>query len=384
MGNHPIKPVRKMRLEELWLNVTERCNLRCIHCHYDPMCVANYEDVSLGVWQKAVNEFIHLGGKRIVISGGEPLLYPHFLEHLRYLCSFNELESMVVVTNGTLWNEEIAKSITDPRVTVQVSFEGATEGTNDMIRGEGVFKKAVECVKLLVKNNVRTVMRMTLMKTNIHEIKDFYILGSELGAIPATAFLQVKGRAAKSSLRLSLTPEEEIYTTKKAAEAIEETSKKYEWQTKFKMPIMEGGDVPNAFDDKNIIKDDAVSHCRDLCGAASEVLSISGYGDVYPCAGFHIPEFKAGNIKNQNLEQIWSRSPILREFRGQSVLDVPECRNCEIRFICGGGCRVDKYFTSGCMDVPSPRCSVYKEGYMLSFQKMAAKTEELLKSNKKI
>src|SRR3989339_127017 len=63
----------KKNLPKLDFNVTNRCNFRCIHC-----CFRSgerlLEEFSLEKIKEVLNDFISLGGKRIDITGGEPLL----------------------------------------------------------------------------------------------------------------------------------------------------------------------------------------------------------------------------------------------------------------------------------------------------------------------
>lgn len=76
-----------MNLEKLKIEITDQCPLQCKHCSTN--AGPEYNDVlSLETIEQIINEFYELGGKKITISGGEPLLHPQLeqiLKHSKHL-----------------------------------------------------------------------------------------------------------------------------------------------------------------------------------------------------------------------------------------------------------------------------------------------------------
>ena len=68
-------------LEFLWLELTGRCNLECLHCYADsgPQRPA-YESMQLEDWKGVLREASELGCKSVQFIGGEPALYPNLCE----------------------------------------------------------------------------------------------------------------------------------------------------------------------------------------------------------------------------------------------------------------------------------------------------------------
>ncbi len=85
----------------------------------------------------------------------------------------------------------------------------------------------------------------------------------------------------------------------------------------------------------------ALSPKRFRCGAAQSVISIDPFGNVYPCQCLHYPEFEMGNLLHQELSTLKyivdGTSPI------PSVDEFAQCQHCDVKYICGGGCKATGY-----------------------------------------
>ncbi len=53
---------------------------------------------------------------------------------------------------------------------IQVSLDGASEETNDFIRGKGSYNKALDSLRLLHENGINTRLMFTVHKKNIQEV----------------------------------------------------------------------------------------------------------------------------------------------------------------------------------------------------------------------
>ena len=69
-------------------------------------------------------------------------------------------------------------------------------------------------------------------------------------------------------------------------------------------------------------------------------------GDLYSCDHFVEPRFKLGNIHETHMAELMA-SPAQRKF-GQDKLDTltGQCRSCEVRALCNGGCPKDRFAQS--------------------------------------
>jgi len=125
-GTGPLPSLRYLELQLL-----RRCNLACRHCYLGP---PRPEEIALEDALAIVREFEEMGGVRLLISGGEPLLYPRLREFIEQTDKLKVRR--VLLTNGTLIT---AKNAPWLRVEeIQFSLDGWQRG-HDMLRGSGAF-----------------------------------------------------------------------------------------------------------------------------------------------------------------------------------------------------------------------------------------------------
>jgi len=341
---------KKIQLQSIWINVTNRCNLQCIHCHSSSGLPLENELTTEEIFQ-VISEAAALGVKKMIISGGEPLLRQDILEILEY--TSEHIETVILLTNGTVITKAIAEKLRELDVSVQVSLDGALQKTQDFIRGKGSWEKTLRGLKNLTAAGAIVIISMTLMKKNMDEITEMADLARQLGVyVLHFPILQLKGRAKENEPVVSFENEELVASFKKILE------------------ISKTGDISITME-KNFREKIEKMQKIDFCEAGCIVASISADGKVYPCAALHEDEFCAGNIREQQLKDIWEESEVLNRFKSFSVLDIPECRTCDIKFICGGGCHARKYFAYGQLHVPTPTCMMQKKIYWdLLFEKM--------------
>lgn len=82
------------------IDLTYRCNSPCRYCRWGSPLTKGRHNLPLESVLLAASTLRELGTSRVVLSGGEPLLYPHLDDVLRYYAG--HVESRVVITNGLL------------------------------------------------------------------------------------------------------------------------------------------------------------------------------------------------------------------------------------------------------------------------------------------
>ena len=130
-------PIPSLRYLELQL--TARCNLSCRHCYLGkPKNIElNFDSI-----RKNLKEFEDIQGLRLIISGGEPMLYSNFWEFNNILPDYNFRK--VLLTNGWFLGKEEAIKLNVNEV--QVSLDGLEDG-HDILRGKGSFKRAINAME---------------------------------------------------------------------------------------------------------------------------------------------------------------------------------------------------------------------------------------------
>ncbi len=148
--------VELSHLDHLWFQVSGTlCNLTCHHCFIS--CSPKNDTfgyLTLEQVKQRLEESVAFGVKEYYFTGGEPFLnremVPILVETLRF-------GPATVLTNGTVlkdaWLTELREAERASRhaLLFRVSLDGFSPETNDPIRGEGTFQRALEGVQKLVE-----------------------------------------------------------------------------------------------------------------------------------------------------------------------------------------------------------------------------------------
>ena len=152
-------PIPSLRYLEL--QITDRCNLQCRHCYIGE---GLRQDLSTGQIERVLREFEETHGLRLLLSGGEPLLHPHFWEVNDILKDY--AFRSVLLSNGTRITKEMAKRL---RVhEVQVSLDGMKEG-HESLRGGGTFEMVVQAIDHLQEAGIGVSVATMIHQRNLKE-----------------------------------------------------------------------------------------------------------------------------------------------------------------------------------------------------------------------
>lgn len=131
----------------------------------------------------------------IIFLGGEPTLHPDLPEAIRTARNFGGA-SITVDTNGYLFNDILSKVGPDDVDYFSFSLDGATQKTNDAIRGNGSYEKCIQGIRSAQKNGFNTSLIYTVSSENIHELS---MMGSLLTDLRVDRFfIQVIGIRGKA------------------------------------------------------------------------------------------------------------------------------------------------------------------------------------------
>ncbi len=155
------EPVPSLRYLELQL--TARCNLKCGHCY---LGAPQNKELPLEDAVKIAREFSDMGGLRLIISGGEPMLYPHLKEFLEMT---KELKvRRVLLTNGTLIDKNSIEWLDVEEI--QFSMDGWKKG-HDMLRGEGTFDRMFQGVARALSKKIPLSFSTMIHRENLGEFE---------------------------------------------------------------------------------------------------------------------------------------------------------------------------------------------------------------------
>jgi len=335
-------------------HITDRCNLRCSHCYQEDYSGSN--ELGLDGLKEIADEIIITltkWGKKgdIAITGGEPLLKEEVFPLINYLESSDEIASLDILSNGTLINESIVGQIRDLKKIrcVQVSLDGAFTKSNDSIRGEGSFEKAVEGIRLLRKSGISVNIMFTLQRRNIKDIPSIIDLAVAEGISSLTIERFVPtGSGAKINNAL-LSPEEIKkafgYISERAEQEINRNGltsisrSRPLWVMCNRNTNFLGADMYN--------KDTAGG----ICSIGFDGLCILPDATILGCRRLPIP---IGNLRRDSLLNIWHTSALLYEIADKRNLK-GKCNSCEHLLQCSG-CRAMAYACTGDYLAEDPQC----------------------------
>ena len=188
------------------LALTNRCNLRCIHCCVDSDLIMTEDALTTNEWKKIIDKVVALKPKNIVISGGEPMVRQDFFEIVMYLKE-NFHGTIDLMTNGLYITPENVKKLVDVFSGFNISLDGYDEETCSKIRGKGVFKKVMDAVELLKKNGVPPKsIALSLVETAYTRNKTqlFDELNDRLGTISVVRVFSPIGRGEINRAQLEI------------------------------------------------------------------------------------------------------------------------------------------------------------------------------------
>ncbi|MES2796301.1 MAG: radical SAM protein [Bacteroidota bacterium] len=130
------------------IHPTRKCNLACLHC-YSFSSPNMKEMIDIETLKRFLEISFENGYNNISVSGGEPFLYSHLEELLKFTRSIGYQNTMA--SNGMLLQSERNQRILEYVDLIAISVDGPPE-LHDQIRGQkGAFEKTMKGVEVLKK-----------------------------------------------------------------------------------------------------------------------------------------------------------------------------------------------------------------------------------------
>lgn len=314
---------------KLFINVSNKCNLECSHCFSASSPTGSY-DIPIGKLRDIIDEASEMGVFLFIIGGGEPFMRKDIWEIISYIRSKGMGVSLT--TNGTICNEEIMRNIKEYDVRMNISLDGKEE-THDSVRGRGVYRKALNNIKLMLLNGIKPTIRFTLMPLNIKDTCHMISLADTLGVSLKVRRAKPSSRAVKNDMIIKRIDKDYL-------EAIDLLNNS---------PICGVEDIMNT----NFGAKESVLISDSDCGAATRIMFIEADGKISPCS-FLRDEFWSGSIYTDTLDSIWCNSSQFKMIRGIKLNK--ECAKCYRKRVCHAECPAMRLHVNGSLDANEPGC----------------------------
>ena len=282
------------------LDVTYRCNERCVHCYLDH---EDHGEMTTEEIKDLLNQLAGAGVFFLTLSGGEILLRKDFFEILEYA---RELTFCVKLkSNAIMIREGEAQRLRSLGVeSIQVSIYSHRPEVHDAITGvKGSLKRSLEAIRFLKSYGLKVIMANVLMVQNRQDYPGVRALAAELGVectLDPTITPKMDGDRSVLNLNVDSLELEQVFRDEFLVGNASEFC-----ATSLKPEDGELESLP--------------------CSAGHTSCYISPYGDVYPCVQFPLP---SGNIRSRRFLDIWRNSTQLNEVRSIRLRDLPSCSKC--------------------------------------------------------
>jgi len=327
--------MKKNNIENGWIQITDRCNLKCQYCYMD----ANKDnrDISLDQFKEIVKKFKVLGIRNVMLSGGEPCLHAELTKMIDYLHA-NQL-GCGLVTNGTELSLQLVQCLERNGVSVQVSVDSVDKENYIQSRGIDRLDSVLHNIKQMLKYDIPISLSNTLndftvprirqvvefaMKNSIHTLHFCFLIPSE--------------RCKKNGVLFS-----------SITDALNEL---YHLQLENFMNIQIG--VIESYV-RYVGGDQGQDYfCNSMAGKNIEVLP---NGDIYQCGAL---ESSMNHVNTPNIYKLSGDElkVMLDSSMKRIGVDCLEgCISCDIKGICKGGCRAIPYQILGDIMEVQPLCA---------------------------
>ncbi len=307
---HPIYSEKLGR--DMYIYLTNKCNQRCRHCYMFAGDVV-FKELTGEQWIDILDDFKKNGGEGVTFTGGEVTVYKDFDKVVKHAHDIGIL--VTVLSNGILWSKEKIRELGNYIDEIQISIDGYDRESYFTVRRYDGFDKAIQCVKDFCDFGTKVSIAVTPLYEDLDEfVEKFEPLARKLMDEYPNVFIK---------FNLELIPGRDICVT-------EEENKKYKQRLRELVERL----YPEFYTETFVLNYE--NHIlRRNCGFGG--ISIAADGQIYWCNRVH-ELISRENILNTNFCELFKKSDQIVE--DTSVDNTAECKDCEIRYICGGGCRL--------------------------------------------
>lgn len=322
------------------LEVTLRCNMKCLHCGSGADGSARKNELDLKQWLNVVDQLSEMKTQYITLSGGEPFVWPHWRE----LCAHIKKRGLdyAIISNGYNILDDDILFLKDAGIcNIALSIDGTSRTHNKIRQKSDSFERVVETAKKFIKAGARVAVSTSVNKLNIHDLSALMKLLAECEInLWQVQIVNTFGRAGTMREKMLISTQEYKDVIRFINDA----------QTSYKT-----GDST-----LRVMPADSIGYCHGIsddvwgelkwsgCNAGRYVLGSKSNGDVVGCLSLQSDTFLAGNVLLRPISDIWRDEHAFRHHRGfKSSMLAGSCKKCSEGERCRGGCLSMGYSITG-------------------------------------
>lgn len=313
------EPINQI-IKTIHITTTNDCNLRCKHC-YMSAGLGNNDYLDLVIVAEKIREIgaYYRSKLDVVVSGGEPLLHPD----IEWFLKFIQHHFITLFTNGMLINKDNITYIGETCDVVQVSMEGISKNVFESVRGKNTYDRFLEGLNLLIQHDIRVVLAITVLPNTVGDVVE--------NLIPFINSLDYNNIEVRLNHQLELTGNALLHFDKGHEDSIDNIMLDL-------VKSLKGIGISYESKSERNIK-------FNNCGIGASIV-FEANGLIYPCSKYSIYYKRIDDDIKEIIKYFDSLNNI------SSCKDMNACQNCELRYVCAGGCKIDNYRVNGEMTFP--------------------------------
>lgn len=362
------------------------CNMDCRMCYVrTDMAEVNRMGglMDAEFWIRLGNDMKNMGTLFVLLTGGEPLMYPHFKEVYKV---YHDLGFVLTVnTNGTLLNEEWADffALYPPR-RLNITLYGKDNETYDRLcRNPKGFDQICNASKLLRERNIPFRLNTSLTPYNYTQLNNFRRIAEEWGvSLEAATYMMPPNRKMTHSL-----PEMGKDTSLDLS-AVEERLKNHNFN---RLPPEKAAELTFDVNTYHVSAEAVKEYVLRKISEAENFTPPAAYSKGYTCragsAGFWVKwdgtmtacgmqGDKNLDLKNSTFEDSWKK--LVQQTNTAELAE--ECQKCRLQTFCPH-CASAEITENGRYGRKTEYLCRYAEAYYEILKRKAKEYEEVLQNS---
>lgn len=330
---------KDLRRKSVYFAVTGCCNLQCEFCTMNSgPHVSRKNDLTLSeIKNMLIPKLLEINPRKIVITGGEPLMRPDILEILDLFSEAFEPRRIVLQTNGLLLSTGLVEKIAGKIGILEISIENIFEDKKLLDKMENIFKSAKV-------NGIVLSLSFVVDQETERYLEKAIDMCHKYHAFLTTRIVTLVGRAKENNKKDKMREDYNVLKT----------------QLKIVQYILE----------REYLEEELTSNYSSAiqpqrsCGAFGNIIAIHPDGTTFMCSNFKDHQFSMGNIREHSMEELCDdlqkkiENPELK--RKFCVDEINMCKECEIKYFCPGPCAAEVAENGGVPEFVDSKCMLRK------------------------
>ncbi|MDA8140191.1 MAG: radical SAM protein [Desulfobacteraceae bacterium] len=318
----------KGRLLSMEIEFSLRCNFRCPYC-YVPTKEQLKDELTLEEIRGAILQARDLGAGKIIILGGEPSIYPHTPELIRFMSDLGLVVEMF--TNGTGVTDDFARMLAAHHVRVVLKMNSFDPALQNRLSGHSDAYTIIQTALTRLKaagypsEELFLAISSIICRQNIDELPRLWQWLREERIAPYFEIITPQANARINEWLFVAPPELEKFF--RSIADIDERQFGCTWEIQ---PPLVGN----------------------RCMRHHFSCLLTALGEVMPCVGVTLP---LGNIRQRPLAEILANSQVLKDLKNYRHTIKGGCRTCDRAEVCYG-CRGAAFQMTGDYLASDPLC----------------------------